>query len=122
MGITRQDYVICGWKLPYAMRNKDGTNINWNDDKYLPYILPYIEGRQSNDYSIVVDWNNKNYVIFGYRVAHCSGDMYVGWEFQNIDLSRLDSEEIKAKYREVFEIEDSNSGAEPYLFIFSTFN
>ena len=109
MGLSRTDYIVYGWKLPLNMTDKDGNEINFWDDKFLPYI----EGHKGEEYTIVRD---DNFMAFGKLVAIDSD----GWDFKHLDTNNLNKEEVKNKYNEVFEVEGSVS--DPYLFIFSHWN
>lgn len=51
MGVDRTDYIIYGWKLPYGLKNSDGNEIDFFEDKYLPYV----EGHKGIQYTIIVD-------------------------------------------------------------------
>jgi len=48
MGLSRTDYIVYGWKLPLNMTDKDGNEINFWDDKFLPYI----EGHKGEEYDL----------------------------------------------------------------------
>jgi len=111
MGLYRTDYIVYGWKLPLLMRDKDGNDIDFWDDKFLPYI----EGHKGVDFTIVRDFDNKQ-MAFG-KLIGINSD---GWDYQNLDINKLDAKEVQDKYNEVFEVE--GSVAEPYLFIFSHWN
>ena len=111
MGLYRTHYIVYGWKLPLLMRDKDGNEIDFWNDKFLPYI----EGHQGVDYTIVRDFDKKH-MVFGKLMGRNSD----GWNYENLNLNNLDSEEVKNKYNEVFEVE--GSVASPYLFIFSHWN
>lgn len=55
------------------------------------------------------------YNVFGKLLEYADED----WEFKNLDLSNLNSDEVKNKYRVLFELDENELIAEPYLFIFS---
>ena len=111
MGLYRTDYIVYGWKLPLLMKDKDGNTINFRDNKFLPYI----EGYKDIKYIIVRDFNKKH-LVFG-KLMGINSD---GWNYENLNMSHINSEEVKNKYREVFDVESEIS--EPYLFIFSHWN
>jgi hypothetical protein len=112
MGLYRTDYIVYGWKLPILMTDKDGNKIDFWDDKFLPYI----EGHKGVDFTIVRDFDKKH-LVFG-KLIGINSD---GWDYQNIDVTKLNAKEVQDKYKEVFELEDDVL-AEPYLFIFSHWN
>ena len=101
MGLDRTDYIIYGWKLPVKM---DGFDY-W-DDKYLPYI----EGHPGEDYTIVLEEENK-FLAFGKLIGIAET-----WD-TNINIKDLNPKEVQKKYQEVFETDEISS--EPYLFIFT---
>jgi len=102
MGLDRTDYIIYGWKLP---PNMDGFDY-W-DEKYLPYI----EGHPGEDYTMVLEEENK-FLAFGKLIK-----MAETWDGEWINIKGLDPKEVQKKYKEVFEVD--GVVAEPYLFIFS---
>ncbi len=113
MGVDRNDYLIYGWKLPYKLKNTNGEKIDLWNDKYLPYI----EGHKGIKHSLIIDGMSGQYVVFGQKIS--SADQYEGWNFINLDLSNLDSESVKTKFKELFVIELIE---EPKLLIFSHYN
>jgi len=106
MSIDRTDYIVYGWKLPLNMVDGDGNDINFWDDKFLPYI----EGHQGEEYTIIRD---DDFMVFGKLIA-CDND---GWMVTHLPFKKLNPKEVINKYNEVFGIE--GNGAEPYLFIFT---
>jgi hypothetical protein len=114
MGVDRNDYIIYGWKLPFELKNENGEKIDIYDDKYLPYI----EGRRGIEYIIIVDNTCGKYIVFGLLIETDRGDLE-GWNFKSLDLTNLDSEQIKYKYFELFGVNNIN---EPNLFIFSHYS
>lgn len=116
MGVDRTDYIVYGYKLPYRIENKNEEIDLW-DEKFLPMI----EGHQGEEFTIVRDVVLEKYVVFGKLIERCEGG-YVGWDFVHLDIDQLDAEKVKSKYREVFELEEDESIAEPHLFIFSHFD
>lgn len=78
-----------------------------------------IEGHEGVEYALIRDGMNAEYNVFGKVISTCN-DEYSGWGFVNLDFKELNSEEVKNKYKEVFEVE--GAVAEPYLFIFSNFS
>lgn len=115
MGVDRIDYIVYGYKLPYELENKKGKIDFW-DDKFLPMI----EGRPGEEFTLIRDGMSGQYNVFGLLIKS-GGDKYEGWDFVNLDFKNLDAEKVKTKYRELFEIEDTESVSEPTLFIFSHF-
>jgi hypothetical protein len=116
MGVSRTDYIVYGWKLPYELKDKNGKIDLWADK-----FLPYIEGHKGVDYTLISDGMCGDYNVFGRLLKH-AGDDGDGWGFTNLDLAKIDAEEVKAKYREVFELDKDELIAEPYLFIFSHYS
>ena len=82
-------------------------------------FLPYIEGHKGVDYILIRDQMCADYNVFGRKLKN-DGDN--GWSFTNLDLVQMDAEEVKEKYREVFELDKDEVIAEPYLFIFSHYS
>lgn len=117
MSVDRSDYIIYGWKLPFNMTSSNNEKIDFWDDKFLPYI----EGHQGIEYSLIRDGMSGEYMVFGQRLSS-GGDDYEGWDFVNLDFKNLDAEKVKTKYRKLFNIESQEHLAEPYLFIFSHFH
>lgn len=118
MGVYRIDYIVYGWKLPYKLKDSKGI-INFDDDKFLPYI----EGRKGVKYTIIRDGMDGKYTVFGKLIKQTDSDDYnCGWGFTNLDFSNHNTEEIKSKYREVFNLEENEIMTEPYLFIFSHYS
>lgn len=111
MSVHRTDYIFFGYKLPFKF-----DNIDLNDDKFLPMI----EGHKGEEFRIIRDGMSGEYTVFGLQIE--TADEYVGWKFKKIKFENLDSEKVKNKYREVFEIEEKEPIAEPYLCIFSHFH
>ena len=114
MSVDRTDFIIYGWKLPYELKNENGDIDLW-DDKFLPFI----KGHKGVEYSLISDGMCGNYTVFGKLLGQATDDSD-GWGFINLDLSAINSEEVKSKYKELFEIDIIPS--EPYLFIFSHFS
>lgn len=114
MGVDRTDYIVYGWKLPYDMKDKNGQEIDFWDDKFLPMI----EGWPEEELALVRDGMCGQYVVFGLMIKHA--DEYKGWDFIHLDVGQLDTEMVKARYRELFEIEGDCD--EPCLFIFSHYS
>lgn len=115
MGVDRTDYIIYGYKLPYDLKNKKGDIDFWSDN-----LLPLIEGHPGEEFTLIRDGMCGRYNVFGLKI-NSGGDKYEGWDFVNLDLKNLDAERVKSKYRQIFELEDDEPVAEPYLFIFSHF-
>lgn len=61
------------------------------------------------------------YVVFGKIIAH-SGMNDEGWNFLHLDMSKMNPKEVIVEYNKVFELDENEQGAEPYLFIFSHFS
>lgn len=112
MSVSRTDFIVYGWKLPYKIKNKNGDIDLWADK-----FLPFIEGHKGIEYTLIRDDMSGEYNVFGKLIAHVTDD---GWDFKNLDFTGVDTEEIKIKYKELFEIDTEPS--EPYLFIFSNFS
>lgn len=110
MSVDRSDHIIYGWKLPFKL-TKNGLDIDYFEDvKYLELI----EGRPGIEYSIIRDGMCCEYTVFGQRIK----DADDSWDFVELDISKLDSEVLKSKYRELFDGEPE----EPKLFIFSHYS
>jgi len=116
MGVDRTDYIMFGWKLPYEIKNSKGVELDLWDDKYLPMI----EGHTDERFSIIRDGMSGEYMVFGLSLGN--SEIYTGWEFTSLKLDKLDPEELKTKYREVFDLDEKEIIAEPYLFIFSHYS
>ena len=116
MSVDRRDYIVYGYKLPYEMSNEKGP-IDLEDEKFLPMI----EGHEEEEFTIVSDGMCGEYTVFGLLIES-GGDEYEGWDFVNLDFENFDPEKVKSKYREVFELEEDEPVAEPYLFIFSHYH
>ena len=117
MGVSRNDYIVYGWKLPYEMNNSKGEPINFWDDKFLSMV----ERHQGEEFTIIHDGMCGNYTVFGLMLNRV-GDEYEGWNFVNLHHKSLDAEKVKRKYREVFDCPIDEVITEPYLFIFSHFS
>jgi len=111
MGVYRRDYIIYGWNLPYDLKGVD-----WYDDKFLPLI----EGHEGEDFALILDGMAGVYAVFGLLIQEADEDE--GWDFQNLNIPYLNSEEVKKKYIEVFGLESNTELAEPNLFIFTHFS
>lgn len=103
MGLYRTDYIVYGWKLP-----KEIYGFDYWDEKHLPYV----EGHVGEKYRIIRG-ENHNYTIFGY-VINVSDE----WDFNKIDLSEIDNNEILLKFKEIFKYDIEET---PILFIFSNY-
>jgi hypothetical protein len=114
MGVDRTDHIVYGWKLPCDLKNEQGEIDLW-DDKYLPYT----EGHPGIEYTIITDGMCGEYTVFGLDMGSCWGTRYEGWNFEPIDITKIDLAATKAKFAELFEMEPSS---EPTLFIFSHFS
>lgn len=114
MSVDRTDFIVYGWKLPYKLKNENGEIDLWADK-----FLPFIEGHKGVEYTLISDGMSGEYNVFGKLIAHATDDGN-GWGFKNLDFTATNSEEVKSKYKELFEIDTSPS--EPYLFIFSHFH
>lgn len=115
MGIDRTDYIVYGWKLPYEMKDSKGNEIDLWDDKYLPMF----EGHKGEKYTIIGDMLSDDYIVFGKVLARA--DDPNGWNFVHLKFQDSEEkEELKDKYREVFDVE--GDVADPYLFIFTHFS
>ncbi len=107
MGISRRDYIVRGWRLPFNIEIIQ-------DDKYLPMV----EGHRGEKFCIVADDMCGAFTVFGERLAS-GGDEDMGWEFEIIKDSEVTNEELVDKYVEIFgEIPKMN----PQLMIFTVFN
>lgn len=116
MSVDRTDYIVYGWKLPYQIKNKNGVIDLW-DDKYLPMM----KGHKGEEYTIISDGMSGGYTVFG-KLIISGGDKYEGWEFNDLSIDKLDANSVKAKYLELFELDDIGGIGEPTLFIFSHFS
>lgn len=105
MGITRQDFIVYGWKLAYD------SKLDIFSDKFLPYI----EGHPGIKYTLVSDGMCGEYNVFG-RLISMSNDE--GWDFVELEVKSVDdfSEATKNEYRLLF---DMDPPSEPKLLIFS---
>jgi hypothetical protein len=115
MSVYRTDYIVYGYNLPYELKNEKGK-IDLCSDKFLPMI----EGHQGEQFSFISDGMCSDYNAFGIVIKSVSE--YEGWDFVNLDFKNLDAEKVKSKYREVFDLKEGVSIADPYLFIFSHFS
>jgi hypothetical protein len=113
MSVDRTDYIIYGWKLPYELENSQGTINVWE-----PEFDSYREGRIGEKYRIIADGMCGDYIVFGQQLSSTSADD--SWDFIPLNFSLLKSDEIKQKYKELFEIDEEIE--EPSLFIFSHFH
>ena len=116
MGVDRTDYIVYGYKLPYEMSNKKGPIDFWDEN-----FEPTREGHEGEEFTLIIDGMCGRYSAFGLLIES-GGDKYEGWDFVNLDFKNFDAEKVKAKYREVFELDEDEPVAEPYLFIFSHFS
>lgn len=112
MGVDRTDYIVYGWKLPYYMKINN-EEIDWWDEKYEEY--------SDEKMVLIPDVMSDEYVVFGQLITSADG-RYEGWDFVNLDLTSLDSELVKFKYRKLFELDDDEFIGKPTLFIFSAFS
>jgi len=109
MGVYRSDYIVYGYKLAYD------SKIDWYSDKFLPMV----EGRVGEEFSLIIDFMSGGYVVFGV-VLLSGGDSYEGWNFVDLNFGSLDSEKVKLRYKELFDLGDDVE--DPSLFIFSNFS
>lgn len=108
MGITRQDYIIYGWKLPYD------SELDIFSDKFLPYV----EGHPGMKYTLVSDDMGGDYQVFGRLIKNADDD---GWGFVDLNSNSCDAnlEETKDEYRLLFE---KDPISDPTLFIFTHYS
>lgn len=121
MGVSRYDYVVIGYKLPYKFKDVvTGDGVDWYDDTFLPYV----EGRKGVDFSIILDWMVGDYVVFGKILAKGNDDE--GFGFKNINYEDSDFDKVKEKFLELFggyDIMDYfDKNPNPRLFVFSNFS
>ena len=116
MGVDRADYIVYGWKLSFELKDKDGNKIDFYNERYLPYV----EGHKGIDFTLVFDGMCGEYCVFGKLIQRASE--YEGWQFVNLNLNNLDPDEVKKEYRKVFDIQENELIADPYLFIFSHYS
>ncbi len=116
MAVDRTDHIVYGWKLPYDLKNENGTIDLWSDK-----FLPMIEGHKGEEFTMIIDQMCGDYVVFGLNVKS-GGDKHEGWDFVHLDFNKFDAEKVKAKYREVFDMKEGEPMGDPYLFIFSHFS
>jgi hypothetical protein len=83
--------------------------------------LPYIEGHDGVDYSLIIDSMSGQYCVFG-QILYQSDNYTGGLEFTYINFTNLDSDKLKNKYKEIFEIDMCVLIAEPYMFAFSHYS
>jgi len=117
MSIDRTDYIIYGWKLPHDMKDSNGKNFDYWDDKYLSMI----DGHEGEEFIIVRCDGGDVDVAFGKLLA-VGGDEELGWGFTPLNFEGLDEEKVKNKYRKLFFLEANEEIADPYVFIFSRFS
>jgi hypothetical protein len=111
MGVSREDYIVYGWKLPYEFVDIDDL---YMDDKYLPYV----EGSPDvTPYIIVSDGMSGNYMVFGKQILQ--SEDYEGFDFQELDLFDHSSQQVKEEFIKVF---DKEPEGEPKFLIFSHFH
>jgi hypothetical protein len=113
MGVDKFEYVIYGWKLPYKMNDQEGNAIDFWDDKFLPYI----EGHQGVDHTLISDGMSGKYRAFGLLLA--DGDEHEGMDFIEIDFEELNADDVKAVFRDVFGFDPPS---EPKVLAFSHFS
>lgn len=115
MSVDRTDYIIYGWKMPYENMGSDGKELVFYDG---PKYRSMTEGHKGEDFSLIVDGMSGEYTVFGFNLSH-GGDKYEGWDFVQLDFSKVDVARVKERFKEVFEKEPET---EPTLFIFSHFS
>lgn len=111
MGVSREDYIVYGWKLPYDFKDSEGNKIDFLDDKYLPYI----EWHEGVEYTIISDGMCGDYNVFGLLVKNCT-DNGDGWDFEELNIEDFDSNKVISKYKELL---NNDPEEYPKLFIFS---
>jgi hypothetical protein len=115
MGVDKTDYIMFGYKLDYEMEDPKGGKIDWYSDKFLPMI----KGRKGEEYSLIIDGMNGDYVVFGKILLE--GNEYEGFDFKEFDVSKINSESVKRRLQELFE-DYREVTDEPKLFAFSHFS
>lgn len=110
MGVDRTDYIIYGWKFPFLPNAANGDSIEHYED------LTLADGE-----IILEDCYADEYVVFGLEVLS-GGDKYEGWNFEELELAKFDSEKMKSRYRELFQELIEGDLKDPTLFIFTHFH
>jgi len=106
MSVSKIDYIIHGWKLPYKIIDKDGLEIEidqWDYDRL-----------DENGYVFITDGMCCDYTVFGILVLELD-DEGDGFDFINIDTNFNDSK-LNSRYFQIFGNEPTE---EPKTFIFS---
>jgi hypothetical protein len=116
MGVDRTDYIVYGWKLPYDFKDANGDEIDWYDDKFLPYL----EGHEGIKHTLIPDGMCGKYCVFGEIIDFDNDD---GWDFQELPLDIQptwnDENNLSKKFEEVFGVDAKEL---PKLFIFSHYS
>lgn len=112
MGVDRSDYLIYGYKMPADYLESKGVNI-WEDSK----CLPFIEGWEGEDYSIVDDQMMGKYCVFGYKILYANEQ---GFDFVQLptEIWPVKPEQVEAKFKEVFGFAPDELG-EPKILLFT---
>lgn len=84
--------------MPGDLFDSNGEEINVYEDSFLPFV----EGHKGVDEAIVYDQMCGEYTVFGKRLAYMDSDVN---EFQTIDVSGLDENLLRVKFKSVFGID-----------------
>ena len=114
MSINRTDYIVYGWRLPYKLKDNEGNNIDLYSDK----LLPYVEGHEGVNYSIITDGMCGNYNVFGV-ILNQGGDEDEGWGFEELNLKDVDDEKLNKTFEVLF---GKTPEVKAKMFIFSDFH
>lgn len=110
MSMIRYDYIIFGWKLDRTIKDRNNDEVQLWDEAFIPYI----EGHRKNQpFRIIDDRAFGEYMVFGYLIKQTEE-----WDFFNLNTNLPNPEEVKQKYRDLFNNEPES---EPKLFIFTNF-
>ncbi len=112
MGVTKDFYVVYGWKLPYEIKDRRGIEVNFSQDK----IMSCYEGREGEEYSLYLD-EGEEYVVFGINAVGSEFDD--DSMFNNIRIYNESKFDLKSKYTELF---DNEIERDPTLFCFTQYS
>jgi len=110
MSISTNHYIVFGWKLPY-----DFVENIW-DDKFLPYI----EGHEGIEFSMIADGMCGDYIVFGTVIKLPSS--HENKDFMDIDLSIMyvyNTGRLQNEFQKVF---GKRPTIAPKLFSFIHYN
>lgn len=117
MSVTKQEYLMYGWKLDQDMHDADGNEIDWNSDELADL-------HDDEDFAIIVDGMSGEYVVVGKIIVQgvSNHDGEGGFEeVHEFDLAKI--EKLKKGLLKTYKkLLNSLPATEPKLLIFSHYS